>query len=126
MSLAFRAAQPGSLDRVLAAWTGGLGELAQLKLGGLRIELALALVDEELRRPQDRVDERAHERKQRGDRRDPDEDGIFDPPARVREGPPDQGKPDHDQEKDEQVDGKIEIAVFDSEQRDQHCAGETR
>lgn len=100
---------------MLAVGTGRFLELAHAQLRGTDFEPALAPILEELRRPQDRIDDRADERKQRGGGRASDENRILDPPPGVEERPGDQRDPKDHEEQDQQVDGQVEGVVGDSE-----------
>ena len=63
------------------------------QLGGLGLDLALADVLEELRRAQDRVDERAEEGDEADDGGGRHEDRVADPAPGVGEGPVGQRQP---------------------------------
>src|ERR687898_561849 len=87
------AAQVVALDLVLAVRAQLVVELQQARLGGLHLELAQAHVVQELRRADDRVDDRPHEREQRRKGRAPHEHRVVDAPAGAREPPEDQRGP---------------------------------
>ena len=95
-------------------------ELADAKLGGADLELALLPLVEELRRAKDRVDDRPDEREQRRRGRARDQHGIVDPPPGVEEGPRDERKPNDDQKQDEEVDDEVESVVGDAEEAESH------
>ncbi len=101
--LAVWAAHELVADRILAVRAGLLDQLADAQLRGTDLEVALAHVIEELRRPQDRVDDGADERKQRRRRGAGDQHRVLEPPLRVEVGPIDQREVDDDEEKDQQV-----------------------
>jgi hypothetical protein len=81
----------------------------------MQLGLAQAHVVEVLGRPHDRVDDRPDEREQRRERRAADQHRIVDPPARVRERPEHERRPDDDQHEDQDVDGRVERVVVDAE-----------
>src|SRR5690242_2609868 len=72
-----------ALDRVLAMRALSRLELSQARLRGLCLDLALVHVFEVLGRAHDHVDDRAHEREQRGRDRAADQHRVGDPAARV-------------------------------------------
>jgi hypothetical protein len=116
---AARAAQVVALDLVLAVRAELVVERHEAGLGGLHLELSQAHVVEVFRRTDDRVDDRAHEREQRGDRRARDEHQVVDAPARVGERPEHEREPDDDEHEDEDVDGRVERVVVDAEDAEQ-------
>src|SRR4051794_26338848 len=65
LARAARAAQELLLDLVVALRAEHVVQVVQSRLGGLHLELALADVVEVLRRPDDDVEDRPHEREQR-------------------------------------------------------------
>src|SRR5947207_10359954 len=113
-------AQVRALDRVPAIGTGLLLELPDAELGGTGLELALAGVLQELRRPQDRVDDRADVRKERGHGGAGNEHRVLDPPRRVQVGPGDQRDPDDHEKEDEEVHEEVQALVRDAEHRYEH------
>ena len=113
--MAARAAQERPLDRVVAVRAGQLVELDQPGLGRRHLELALAGVVEELRRPQDEVHERPEEREEGRHRGAGDQHRVGHTPPRIRVHPDDQRQVDDDQAEDEQVDDEVERAVVDAE-----------
>ena len=114
---AVRAAQVAALDRVRAIRARLLLELPHAQLGGPDLQLALLGVLEELRRAQDRVDDRAHVREQRGPGGAGDQDRVLDPAAGVEEGPGDQRDPDDHQEQHHEIHEQVQAAVRDAEER---------
>ena len=87
--LTLGAPQPVELDRVLAALTRGLAQAAQTELGLLDLQVAFTAILDELRRTEDRVDDRADEREQGRSRRGTDEHRVVDPSPGIGEGPVD-------------------------------------
>ena len=72
---------------------------------------------EELGRPEDRIDDRADEREERGPGRARDEHRVLDSPARVEERPRDQRDPHDHEEENNKVHEQVEAAVRDAEKR---------
>src|SRR4051812_19319572 len=115
---AMRADEERPLDVALAVRARERLELGQPRLGRRDLELALADVLEVFGRPYDQVDERAHEREQRRDRRRADQHRVVDSPASIRVGPPHERQPGDDEEENQQVDDEVEGVVGDAKYRD--------
>src|SRR5687767_7664063 len=84
------AAEEALLDVEVAIGAREVVHVGEPRLRSGDLELALAPILEELRRPDDHVDDRADEREERRGRRAPHEHRVFDPPLRVRVGPVDE------------------------------------
>jgi hypothetical protein len=95
--------------------------VAHAQLRCLRLDLALAGVGEELRRAQDRVDDRADEGDERGRGGRRDEDRVGDTAPCVGPRPIDEGQPDDHENQDQQIDREVQRAVVNSEQRCEHA-----
>lgn len=86
------------------------------------MDLGLALADvlEELRRTQDRVDERADKGEERSGSGAADQERIGDAAAGVGEGVDDRGEIDRDHAEDREGDDEIDGGVVDSEDGEWH------
>lgn len=89
--------------------------LAQNRLGGLQVPVALLDVVEEFLRSEDRVDERSDEREEGSGRRAGDQEGIREALSGVIEGEDDQGAPDRHQRYQGQRYEEVEDRVSESE-----------
>src|SRR5450755_1028282 len=122
---AVRAAKVVLLDLIVAVGAEVIAELRQTRLRRLHLELALPNVVQILGWPDDHVDDRPDERKQRRQGRAADQQRVGDPAPGVGKGPVDESQPDHDQEQDHQLNGEVQRAVVDPEDgTSQHSIGE--
>ncbi len=99
---------------------GRVLEVTEPHFGFLDLGLALADVVEELRRPEDRVDERPDVREERGCSGAAHQERVGDSPACVGEGEHDEGDPDRNQNQDHQRRGQVQSSVFNSEDGERH------
>jgi hypothetical protein len=102
---------------------GLLDQLAQPQLRGSQLELAFLAVLQELRRAQDRVDDRAQEGEDRGRGGARDQNRVLDPTLGVEVGPVDQRHVDDDQEENKQVEDEVQGPAVYSEYRSEHGSG---
>ena len=115
---AARAAEERLLDLEAAVLAVLMLDVGEPRLRGRDLELPLAHVVEVLRRAHDQVDDRPDEREQRRRRGARDQHRIGDPAVSVAPRPVDEREPDHHEEQQQQVDRKVQPAVFDAEQGD--------
>src|SRR5262245_23610256 len=127
---AARAAEEALLDLEAAVLALLVLEIREPRLRRGDLDLALAHVDEVLRRAHDQVDDRPDEREQGGGRGTRHEHRVRDPAVRVAVRPVHQREPDDHEEEQQQVDGQCQPVVFNAEQGNQaherrECTGAT-